>query len=148
VPHGGCPGIRFFTNFDSRKGLELRDNPRAAAVFHWPALGRQLRLEGVVEKLPDADSDAYFAGRPRGSQLAACVSPQSRPIDGIAGLRQQAAALAVALEGREVARPVGWGGYRLVPDAIEFWLDGHDRLHERTRYELHDGGWRMQNLAP
>jgi pyridoxamine 5'-phosphate oxidase len=140
-------GLRFFNNYESRKAAELDANPRAAVVFHWPGLARQLRAEGRVERLPDAESDEYFAGRPRGHQVSAHASPQSRPIASLDVVRLRAAALEEEL-GRDVPRPAFWGGYRLVPHTIEFWVEGAHRLHDRVRFELKDGAWREQRLAP
>jgi pyridoxamine 5'-phosphate oxidase len=140
-------GLRFFTNYESRKAAELDANPRAAVVFHWPGLARQLRAEGRVERLPGAESDEYFAGRPRGHQLSAHASPQSRPIASLDVVRLRAAALDEEL-GHDVPRPAFWGGYRLVPHAIEFWVEGAHRLHDRVRFELEDGAWREERLAP
>jgi pyridoxamine 5'-phosphate oxidase len=140
-------GLRFFTNYESRKAVELDANPRASVVLHWPGLARQLRAEGRVERLPGAESDEYFAGRPRGHQLSAVASPQSRPIASLDELRARVDEL--EKEHRlDVPRPAFWGGYRLVPHAIEFWVQGAHRLHDRLRYELKDGVWREQRLAP
>jgi pyridoxamine 5'-phosphate oxidase len=141
-------GLRFFTNYESRKGHELDANPRAAVVFHWHSLGRQLRVEGAIERLEAAESDAYFAGRPRGHQLSALASPQSRPIGGLDELRQRASELDRQYAGRDVPRPEGWGGYRLVPTVVELWTRGADRLHERIRFELRGGRWNEEQLAP
>jgi pyridoxamine 5'-phosphate oxidase len=142
-------GLRFFTNLDSRKGEDLAANPRAAATFYWPP-ARQVRLEGRIEKLSAAEDDAYFAARPRGHQLAALASPQSRPID-YQELLARYAALDVAHAGAPVPRPARWGGFRLVPDRIELWQRKENRLHERTAY-LRDaqaeGGWRLESLGP
>lgn len=144
-------GVVFYTNYASRKGKELAANPRAAIVFHWAALGRQVRLEGLAARVSAAESDAYFHSRPRGSQLAACVSPQSQPIDDLAHLEESKSRLEVALGDREVARPAVWGGYRLRAQAVELWIAGRDRLHRRVRYDrdLESGAWaRGQLLAP
>jgi pyridoxamine 5'-phosphate oxidase len=141
-------GLRFFTNYESRKGLELAADPRAAVVFHWHSLGRQLRAEGAIERLTAAESDAYFAGRPRGHQLSALASPQSRPIGGLDELRRRASELDRQHAGRDVPRPAWWGGYRLVPTVVELWTRGTDRLHERIRFELRDGKWHEERLAP
>lgn len=141
-------GLRFFTNYESRKALELAANQRAAVVFHWHSLGRQLRAEGLVERLPAAESDAYFAGRPRGHQLSALASPQSRPIGGLEELRRRATELDRQYAGKEVPRPASWGGYLLVPTALEFWQRGADRMHDRLRFELCDGRWLEEQLAP
>ncbi len=141
-------GIRFFSHYESRKGRELEGNPRAAVTFHWPSLGRQLRVEGDVERLPSAESDAYFRGRPRGHQLSGYVSPQSRAIASLEELREQVAGVARKFEGRDVPRPHSWGGYLLRPRAVEFWVRGSDRLHDRVRFDLRDGAWHEQRLAP
>jgi pyridoxamine 5'-phosphate oxidase len=141
-------GLRFYTNYESRKAVELSANPKAAGVFYWHALGRQLRVEGTVERLSAAESDVYFAGRPRGHQLSALASPQSRPIADLDELRQRAAELDREYAGRDVPRPASWGGYRLVPTAIELWQRGADRLHQRTRFELRGGQWNESQLAP
>jgi len=141
-------GLRFYTNYESRKALELAANPKAAGVFYWHALGRQLRVEGTVERLSAAESDTYFAARPRGHQLSAMASPQSQPIDSLDELRQRASELDREYAGRDVPRPASWGGYRLVPTAIELWQRGADRLHQRTRFELHGGVWKESRLAP
>jgi len=141
-------GLRFYTNYESRKALELAANPKAAGVFYWHALGRQLRVEGTVERLSAAESDTYFAARPRGHQLSAMASPQSQPIDSLDELRQRASELDREYAGRDVPRPASWGGYRLVPTAIELWQRGADRLHQRTRFELRGGQWNESQLAP
>jgi len=141
-------GLRFFTNYESRKALELAANPRAAVVFHWHSLGRQLRAEGTIEQLPAGESDAYFAGRPRGHQLSALASPQSRPIGGLDELRQRTEELDRQYAGRDVPRPDSWGGYLLVPTALELWVRGADRLHERIRFELRAGKWHEERLGP
>lgn len=141
-------GLRFFTNYESRKGLDLGANPRAAVVFHWHSLGRQLRVEGAVERLSATESDAYFASRPRGHQLSAHVSPQSRPIEDLDDLRRCASELDRQYADREVPRPAFWGGFRLVPTAVELWERGADRLHDRVRFELRDGQWYETRLAP
>jgi pyridoxamine 5'-phosphate oxidase len=141
-------GLRFFTNYESRKGAELAANPRAAIVFHWAALGRQLRAEGPVQRVPVAESDAYFEARPRGHRISAHASPQSRPIPSLEPLRERAAEIERELQGREVPRPSYWGGYRIAPVAIEFWVHGIDRLHERIRCELREGAWQEVRLAP
>jgi pyridoxamine 5'-phosphate oxidase len=141
-------GYAFHTNYESRKGGELAANPRAALLFHWRPLGRQVRVEGRVERLPAAASEAYFRTRPLNSRLAAWASPQSRPLADRAELDQRYADAAARFPGEDVPRPPHWGGFRLVPDAYEFWQHRGDRLHDRVRYE-HDGGaWRRFRLAP
>ena len=141
-------GFVFFTNYRSRKGRELARNPPATLLFHWGELARQVRIEGRVEKLPVRESDAYFATRPRGSQLAAWASPQSAVIAGRGPLERRVAAFARKYPDG-VPRPPHWGGYRLVPEAFEFWQGGEDRLHDRILYRRARGGrWRIERLAP
>jgi pyridoxamine 5'-phosphate oxidase len=136
-------GLCFFTNYESRKGLELAENPRAALVLYWHPLGRQVRVEGAVKRLPAAESDEYFESRPPGSRGSAAVSPQSRVIGTREELEQASAAL-----GDDVRRPESWGGYRLVPKLWEFWQHRVDRLHDRFRYRPGVGGWIVERLAP
>lgn len=134
-------GFVFFTNYESRKGGELGTNPRAALLFHRP--GIQVRVEGRVERVGDAESDAYWATRPAASRRSAAASAQSQPI----GAREQLEA-AVAAQPAEPARPPQWGGYRLVPDAYEFWKHRDDRLHERRQFKARAGGWEVLLLQP
>jgi pyridoxamine 5'-phosphate oxidase len=142
-------GFAFFTNRDSRKGREIDDNPRAALVFYWPELERQVRIEGRVVQVSDEESDAYFRGRPRGSQLAAWASPQSQIVPNRAALESREQACSTEYANAEIPRPPRWGGYRVVPEAIEFWQGGANRLHDRLRYErLESGGWTIDRLAP
>ena len=141
-------GLRFFTNYESRKGGELDANPHAAVAFYWPVLDRQVRVEGRTERLPPAESDDYFARRPRGHQISAWASAQSRPLSSLDDLRERARALADQYEGRDVPRPPHWGGYLLRPAAVEFWTQGRDRMHDRVRFESKDGGWTQARLAP
>ena len=138
----------FFTNYQSRKGAELAKNPRASVCFHFPEQERQVRVDGEVELLPEADSDAYFATRPRGSQLGAWASPQSRPIASLDEVHAVVDSMAQRFEGKDVPRPPFWGGYRLVARAIEFWQGRGSRLHERELWEQGADGWRMPRLAP
>lgn len=140
--------ITFFTNYESAKGRDLESNARVAAVFHWRELERQVRVEGRAEKASAAVSDAYFAGRPRGSQIAARVSPQSQTISGVEELHARHKELETELAGRAVDRPKHWGGYRVTVTAVELWRAGEFRMHERLRYERSDGGWVMRRLAP
>ena len=144
----GLDGFTFYTNYASRKAEELTANPRAEMVFYWPALHRQVRIAGAVEKLPAADSDAYFASRPRGAQLGALASTQSAVIAGRAELEERYRRVEAEYEGRDVPRPPGWGGFRLRPEAIEFWQGRSNRLHDRLRYRRQDGGWVRERLAP
>jgi pyridoxamine 5'-phosphate oxidase len=139
----GARGLSFFTSYESRKGVELAGNPRAALVLYWHALGRQVRVEGDVERLPEAESDAYFASRPPGSRRSAAVSPQSR----VVGSRDELERAAEEL-GDDVPRPASWGGYLLVPSQWEFWQHRLDRLHDRFRYPPGEDGWIVERLAP
>ncbi|HEY8554950.1 MAG TPA: pyridoxamine 5'-phosphate oxidase [Burkholderiales bacterium] len=142
-------GFVFHTNYQSAKARDLEHEPRAALVFWWDPLGRQVRIEGRVERTSPAESDAYFARRPRGSQIGAWASDQSRPLASRAVLESRVRELEREYAGRPVPRPPHWGGYRLVPAAIEFWQDRENRLHERTRYERDaQGVWRSVILAP
>jgi len=141
-------GFDFHTNYESRKGGELDANPHAALLFHWQLLGRQVRVEGGVERVPAEESEAYFTTRPLGSRLAAWASPQSRPLDDRAELERLYAEAAARFPGEEVPRPPHWGGFRLVPDAYEFWQHAANRLHDRIRYERNGNGWTRVRLAP
>jgi len=141
-------GFVFYTNYRSRKGRELARNPRAALLFYWGELERQVRIDGRVEKLMARESDEYFATRPRGSQLSAWASPQSALVAGRGLLERRFAALARKYPDA-VPRPPQWGGYRLVPEAFEFWQGREDRLHDRIHYRRVRGGrWRIERLAP
>lgn len=140
-------GVVWYTNYDSRKGSELAGNPFAALQFHWVELERVVRIEGRVEKVGDAESDAYYRSRPLDSRLGAWASPQSRVISSRAVL-VAAAAKAAALHGLNPPRPPHWGGYRLLPDTWEFWQGRKSRLHDRLRYRLAEGAWLRERLAP
>ncbi len=144
----GEAGFVFFTNYESRKGEELATNPRAALVVHWEPLGRQIRVEGAVERTSEDESDAYFATRPRGSQLAARASHQSRPLADRAEIDAAFVALERRFAGGPVPRPRTWGGFRLVPSAVEFWQHQEHRLHDRLVYRRAGTGWRLERLAP
>jgi pyridoxamine 5'-phosphate oxidase len=144
----GPGGFVFFTNRESRKGEELAANPRAALLLHWKALRRQVRIEGAVEDVSDADADAYFATRSRDSQLGAWASDQSRPLDRRATFEKRFEQVKNQFEGKDVPRPPYWGGYRVVPERIEFWSDRPHRLHERRLFTLGDGGWTEGLLYP
>jgi len=142
-------GFVFYTNGESRKGDELAANPRAALLFHWKSLRRQVRIEGAVEPVGEAESDAYFASRSRDSRLGAWASDQSRPLRSREAFEARYADLAADHEGKDVARPPYWWGYRLAPDRIEFWSDRPHRLHERRLFTLlADGGWSEGLLYP
>jgi pyridoxamine 5'-phosphate oxidase len=138
-------GFRFFSNYESRKGWELAENPRAALLFHWKELARQVRIEGEVERLSPAESAAYFNTRTLESRLSALASPQSRPI----GSREELERRVEELRGGAVAAPAHWGGYLLVPQVYELWQRGEDRLHDRLRYRRSGAGdWLLDRLAP
>jgi pyridoxamine 5'-phosphate oxidase len=136
-------GFVFYTGYESRKGRELEANPRAALLFYWEDTGRQVRIEGAVARVGTGESDAYWASRPLGSRLSAAASEQSAPIAG----RDELEARVVSLVG-EPPRPERWGGYRLAPEAYEFWQHRDDRLHDRFRYERDGGAWRIERLQP
>ncbi len=140
-------GLVFFTNYDSRKGQELALNPLAAAQFHWVAAERVIRVEGSIEKVSAADSDAYFASRPLDSRLGAWASPQ-RQVIANRGVLVANAAKAAAKYGTNPPRPDHWGGYRLIPDSWEFWQGRKSRLHDRIRFRRGDNGWLKERLAP
>jgi pyridoxamine 5'-phosphate oxidase len=141
-------GFVFYTGFDSAKGRDLAANARAALVFFWSELERQVRVEGDVGKVSAADADAYFARRPRLSRLSALASPQSETIPDRAWLEMRFDALARQHPGDDVPRPPHWGGFRVVPHAIEFWQGRPSRLHDRLRYTRHASGWTIARLAP
>jgi len=144
----GEDGFVFYTGYGSRKSEELEQNPRAALVFYWRPLGRQVRVEGSVKRVPEAESAAYFATRPRGSQLAAWASRQSRPLESRDELDRRYAELEREYEDRDVPLPPHWGGYRLRPEAIEFWEHRENRLHDRIRYTRAREGWKVERLSP
>ena len=141
-------GFSFFTNRDSRKARELAANPHAALVLYWQSLHRQVRIEGVVEELRADESAAYFATRPRGSQVAAWASAQSQAVANRNELDRLYAEAEARFSGEDVPLPSFWGGYRLVPEAIELWHGRENRLHDRVRYERTPDGWTMTRLQP
>ena len=145
----GPDGFGFFTNLDSRKGVELAENPWGALAVHWKSLRRQVRAEGPVEQVSDAEADYYFAGRARESRVGSWASDQSRPLESREAFEDRYEAMEARFEGQDVPRPPRWSGFRLIPSRIEFWADRAHRLHERrlfTRRE--DGGWEESLLYP
>jgi pyridoxamine 5'-phosphate oxidase len=141
-------GFVFYTNRESRKAADLAANPRAALLFHWKSLRRQVRIEGPVTLATDEESDAYFASRSRDSQLGAWASDQSRPLDARTTFEQRYEAVRGRFDGQPVPRPPHWGGYRVAPERIEFWQDREHRLHERRLFERAGEGWREGLLYP
>ncbi|HLU53023.1 MAG TPA: pyridoxamine 5'-phosphate oxidase [Acidimicrobiia bacterium] len=144
----GPDGLVFYTNTDSRKGSELRANPRAAACFVWMELHRQIRIEGPVQEVDEAAADAYFATRPPGARLAAAVSPQSQVVASREELERRFRELEEEYPDGNVPRPRGWGGFRILPEVYEFWQGRPNRFHDRVRYRREDGGWVKERLAP
>jgi pyridoxamine 5'-phosphate oxidase len=144
----GRRGFVFFTNRESRKGGELAANPRAALLFHWKTLGRQIRIEGGIEQATDAEADAYYATRARNSRLGAWASDQSRPLASRAELERRLAEYEARYPGEEIPRPPYWGGYRLIPARFEFWQNMPFRLHDRTTFTRSDEGWTVGKLYP
>ncbi len=158
---GGIPAVRmvlmkdvdergfvFYTGYVSRKGAELDQNPAAALLFYWDPLGRQVRVDGRVERVSTEESDEYFATRPRGAQLAASASRQTEVLSGREELDTRVAELEREYAGAEVPRPEHWGGYRLLPETYEFWQHRGDRLHDRLRYRRDGDSWKIERLSP
>ena len=144
----GADGFVFYTNEQSAKGEQLEANPRAALLFHWKSLRRQVRIEGHVERVASSEADDYFASRARDSQLGAWASDQSRPLDSRETFAQRFEQVASRFEGQQVPRPPHWGGYRVIPVRIEFWSDRPHRLHERRLFTRTEGGWTEVLLYP
>lgn len=142
-------GVVFFTGYESRKSRELDANPRAALLFHWQPLGRQVRVEGAVERCSPAETERYVRSRPIGSQISALASPQSQVVEGRDWLEERMAELTARYAGAEPELPSHWGGWRLAPAEWEFWQHREDRLHDRLRYRPgSEGGWEIERLAP
>jgi len=141
-------GFVFYTNYEGRKAGELETNPRCALLFYWGELERQVRIEGTGSRISEQESDEYFTSRPRGSRLGAWASQQSWPVEDRSVLEERVLALETEYEGREIPRPPFWGGYRIEPEAIEFWQGRESRLHDRLVYRREDGAWRIERLQP
>jgi pyridoxamine 5'-phosphate oxidase len=141
-------GFAFYTNYQSAKGRELTERPQAALTFGWLPMHRSVRIEGAVERLPEQESDAYFASRPRAAQISAWASPQSTVIAGREALDRAVLELEARFAGQEVPRPPHWGGFVVAPARVEFWQGRSGRLHDRLRYERDGDGWRIERLAP
>ena len=142
-------GFVFYTNYQGRKARELKENPFASLVFYWQPLSRQVRVEGAVERVAADESDRYFASRPRGHQLEAHASSQSQVIKDRGFLEEQFKTFTQMFAGQEIPRPAHWGGYRLLPETLEFWQEGEHRLHDRLRYRrVDDDQWVIERLAP
>ncbi len=142
-------GFWFFTNYNGQKGKELRKNKNACLLFFWPRMNRQVRIRGHVEKLSSKESDKYFASRPRGSQIGAWASPQSSALPHREVLEEWVKEFTKTFEGKKIARPAHWGGYRLIPASFEFWQGRESRLHDRIAFTKQKSGkWKMERLAP
>jgi len=141
-------GFVFYTNYNSRKGMQLEENGHAAMLFYWPESGRQVRIEGMTEKIPEEESEAYFRTRPRESRIGAWASEQSKAIPGRQYLYNRFEQYKSHFEGGEIKKPPYWGGIRLVPDYFEFWSEREYRLHDRIAYSRQSNGWNIELLAP
>jgi pyridoxamine 5'-phosphate oxidase len=141
-------GLRFFTNYQSRKARELKANPRASVVFYWPALDRQVRVEGKIVVLAESESNVYWRSRARESQIGGVASKQSTVIAGRAELEERLEAIAQKYEGKEIPRPKNWGGYCIIPERFEFWHAGDFRIHDRFHYLKKNKQWRIEQLSP
>ena len=148
LKHVDDQGFVFYTNLESRKGVELAANPRAALLFHWKSLKRQVRIEGPAEAVSDAEADAYFASRDRGAQLGAWASDQSRPMAGRFDLEKRVAKFTAQFGVGVVQRPPFWSGFRIAPRRMEFWSEGKFRLHEREQFVRDGAEWRVERLFP
>jgi pyridoxamine 5'-phosphate oxidase len=141
-------GLRFYTNYDSNKGSEMASNNKVSVNFFWPTVERQVRVEGTVAPLSSIESDAYFHSRPRESQIGAWVSPQSQIIENRDVLSTRFEEISKQFEGKEIPRPINWGGYLIRPNMFEFWQGRPNRLHDRIRYVKHGEGWNLMRVAP
>lgn len=141
-------GFVFFTNYHSNKGQQMEVNPRACLVFFWKELERQVRITGLIEKVSEAESNEYFHSRPHSSRIGAWASPQSQVIESRSILEHKEKELSQTFEGKEIPRPLHWGGYRLKPFSMEFWQGRPSRLHDRIHYTLEENGWKIERLAP
>ena len=141
-------GFVFYTNYEGRKARELEANPACALLFYWGELERQVRIEGRAGRISSEESDAYFAGRPRGSRLGAWASQQSQPVEDRSILQERVRMLETEYESREIPRPPFWGGYRVEPEVVEFWQGRENRLHDRLVYRRDGDGWRVERLQP
>ena len=142
-------GFVFYTNYTGAKGRDLAENPRAELLFYWAETERQVRIKGAVERVSAGETEAYFHSRPRGSQIGSAASPQSQVIPDREAIERVVADFEIRYEGREIPVPATWGGYRVIPNAIEFWQGQKSRLHDRLRYvRSEDGGWLIERLAP
>ncbi len=148
LKHYDARGFVFYTNYESRKARALETSGTAALSLWWPAMSRQIRIEGVAARVAAAESDAYFETRPRASNLSAMASPQSEVVSGREALAASVREVEAAWADKPLVRPQGWGGYRVEPRCVEFWQGRPDRLHDRLRYQRTDGGWRVERLAP
>jgi len=148
LKHISDEGFDFFTNYNSKKGKHLLNNKFASLLFHWPALERQVRIEGRVEKISSNVSDEYFISRPFESQIGAWASPQSNVIPARGTLMDWYKEFESIFNNKEINRPPHWGGYRLIPDLVEFWQSRPNRLHDRIEYVLNSGDWTIRRLAP
>ena len=144
----GTDGLVFYTNLESRKSVDLKENPYAAATFVWVPLHRQVRFEGRVEEVDAAEADSYFAVRPRGAQIAAYASDQSRPVSARSDLDKRFSEVESRFEGETIPRPASWGGWRLLADSVEFWQGQPNRFHDRVKYRKNSDGWEKERLAP
>lgn len=144
----GPEGFVFFTNYESRKGCQLSQNPAAAMLFYWPELSRQVRIEGTASRIAENESINYFMSRPRESQIGAWASSQSRSIPGRPFLEKRFTEFEEKFRGKDIPKPPHWGGYRIIPSWFEFWQEGEHRLHHRTAFRLEKGNWTRDTLAP